>query len=150
MATYRAHLPKGFETLKTALKRGVRLVSLLNAGSAPERSLVQKLEDCSPESPCGSGACPICTREFRLWLLKEGLQVVEAGGPTVLSSEAGHTRYWTSASVIPADCRCPPGELHTFDLATKVKSLATAIGRSPLASGLVIGGFDISFNASHE
>lgn len=150
MSTYCTYLPAGFETLQTALARRDRLTSLLKKGGVPERRLARKLGECGRESPCNSGACPTCTREFRIGLLNEALPVIEAGGPRASSSRAGQTKYWTSASVIPANYRCLLGELHSFDLATKVKSLATTIARSPLASGLVIGGFDISLNASNE
>ena len=150
MSTYRTSLPAGFETLETAVARRESLASLLKEGEAPERRLARKLKECCRESPCNSGACPTCTREFRIWLLSEALPIIEAGGPRASSSHLGHTRYWTSVSVIPAGYRCAPGQLDGFDLAKKVKSLATAISRSSLASGLVIGGFDVSLNSTSD
>lgn len=148
MSTYRAYFPNGFEAPQTASERRSKLISLLQSGSTSEQTLAEKLNSCRHSSPCNSGACPVCTRKFRLWLLKEGLQVMEAGGPRASSSEHLDTKYWTSASIIPAEYRCAPGELGGFKLPTRVKSLAKVISRSSLASGIVIGGFDISLNTS--
>jgi hypothetical protein len=150
MSTYCPTLPAGFETLLTTLARKERLASLLKEGGVPEQRLARKLERCGRESPCNSGACAVCTREFRIWLLGEALPVIEVGGPRASSSNPGHTKYWTSASIIPAGYRCAPGELDGLELATKVKSLATAISRSSLASGVVIGGFDVSLNTTSD
>lgn len=150
MNTYCTSLPAGFETLETALTRKEKLASLLNEGGRAERRLARKLEQCGSESSCDSGACPICTRELRIGLLSEALPIIEAGGPRASSFKPGHTRYWTAASVIPAGYRCALGDLQAFELATKVKSMATVISRSSLASGIVIGGFDVSLNTTSD
>lgn len=146
--SYRTFLPHRFEAFATTKLNSTKLISLLSTGSETEKSLARRLARCRKEHPCGSGACPKCNRWFRIWLLRYGQQVIEGGGRQGGEPSARWTPYWSRASVIPRGMTAPEGQLHTIQLASKVKSVAKALSRSALVKSYVIGGADVSLNTT--
>ena len=133
--SYRAWLPRKFETQKEAVKRRDKLVATLAKGTGEDKTTARKLRRCKNKRRCQTEACPICMRPFRKWLLREGLMVLE------------ERRYWYACSIVPADLRKPIGELANFDLENYVKAVKKRLERSSgLKDALVIGGVDFSLN----
>jgi len=60
------------------------------------RRLIRKLKSCKPKRECGSGACPVCMRQYRRWHVSELLQTVPQGGVLLLFTYSPGKR-------IPAD-----------------------------------------------
>jgi hypothetical protein len=133
--SYRAWLPRNFESAKQALKHRDKLVAALKNGTADAKALARKLTGCSKDNRCGSEACPICMRKFRIGLLREGLMVIE------------ERRYWYACSIIPAGLSRPIGDLASFDLKKYREAVKKRLERSEELNGVVvIGGVDISLN----
>ena len=110
--TYKAFLPKGFETINETKLRTNRLALIVSELSP---TLCSRLRNCSAKNPCNSGACPKCLRRFRVWLLKHGLQIIERGGPPAGGDPSKNTRYWTAASIITHSLTAPIGGLSELE-----------------------------------
>ena len=132
--TYRAQLPKGFETRTEADERRLRLAGVLRQGNKAERLLANKLKRCDDDSRCHSGACPVCVGQFRVDLLREGEVVLE------------EFKDWVGASIVPAGFLFAPGKLGDFDPAAMAKMIGKRLERHFPDVPVVIGGVDISFN----
>ncbi len=104
--------PFGFETDAEAKERRAYKIHLLRGGNGQQRQLAAKLAQCQKGSRCNNGACDVCTRLFRLRLLRQ-LQPILASRP-----------LWTRASVVPADFLFAPGELANVDLDALREGLA--------------------------
>lgn len=133
--SYRALLPRKFETHQEAVKHRDKLVATLTKGTDEDKALAKNLRRCKRERRCQSEACPVCMRLFRKWLLREGLMVLE------------ERRCWYACSIVPAGLRKPVGELANFDLENYVEAVKKRLERSSdLKDALVIGGVDFSLN----
>lgn len=85
-------------------------------------------------SRCGSGACPVCNRAFRIRLAGE----VRRARPSAFEV--------LRISLIPASFRVESGGLADFDLRRWVLSRHRAIERALPPESLFAGGVDISLN----
>lgn len=133
--SYRAWLPEKFETHQEAVDRRDKLVATLAKGTAEDKALAKELKRCKKKKRCLSEACHICMRHYRIWLLRDGLMVLEG------------RKYWYACTIIPAGLRVPRGELASFDLKKHIEAVKKRLGRSPgLKDALVIGGVDFSLN----
>ena len=128
--------PEDFETPSQAKKRRAHKIRLSRRGNQPELRLAvaAKLEGCRKGNRCGSGACDVCLRLYRLRLFRQSSPVL-ASRP-----------HWTRASVIPAGFLVPLGELANVDLTALGKMIDKRLERSSLRRRMVIAGIDISLN----
>lgn len=132
--TYIAYLPEGFETQSQASERRGELITALRGRDQMAEALADELELCTTDERCELESCPECLRDFRIWLLREGLQIIEA------------QKHWFACSIVPKGFSVPPGELHTLDLERQIKRFRMQIARSDLKDALIIGGVDFSLN----
>lgn len=117
----------GFETLHQARERWQRDVALTrDIGHL-------RFRRCRQAQPCNSAACRLCMREFRVWLVSQGIEAFEHGG------------RMTAVSLVHADWRRDPGTLHTLDLEKLKRQARRHIERTGLRIA-AIGGIDVSFN----
>lgn len=122
-------LPR-FESEREAAQRSRDLLAML------KRRKVKglRLEDCYPDEPCNSAACPVCMRKFRRWVAASAANALNQGSRLI------------RASLIDHSDAVPPDTLNEFDLRTAKRRLSQRIKRTGLANCLVLGGFDFSFN----
>jgi hypothetical protein len=130
--------PDGFETHAQAVNRLVFRIHVLRGGNKTQQQLAGKLQRCQKGSRCNNGACNVCTRQFRLRLLRK-LQPILDSRP-----------HWTRASVVPADLLFVEGELATVDLNAIKNKIAKRLERWSLRNRIVIAGIDISLNAENN
>jgi hypothetical protein len=133
----------GFETHQTVMDRRSELVRILHGQGGACDDLARRLEQCRRRTPCCSGACPLCLRKYRRWLVDKGLPLSTAGR---IPLEVGGIPKAVASSCIPIWLRSPPGRLLSVDLGLAGNRLRKAISRSPLNDYAVLGGWDISFN----
>ena len=136
--TYKAHLPRGFETAKKVNERRVELVKILEKGGLDERRLAKELKKCRPGARCSSAACPNCVRSFRKEFLCEGEFVLESH------------RHWVRASIVPEGFRYEPGYLNQLDVEILSKAIRKRLERHLPHDPIVVGGFDVSFNTEEN
>ena len=105
---------------------------MLLGGNRQQRRLAAKLQRCRKGNRCNNGACNVCTRLFRLRLLRD-LQPILNLRP-----------HWTRASVVPADLVFGEGELANVDLYAIKAKIAKQLERWSLKDRIVIAGIDIS------
>ncbi len=109
-----------------------RIRSLLR--HAPDSLVIAKLSCCSSASPCHSEACPVCTRRFRMEILRSARDL----------SFGSHE--WVRVSVIPQNMRFAAGELSNLRLIATLKAIRRRTQRAGLGNRLLIGGLDLSWN----
>jgi hypothetical protein len=126
--------PDGFETRAQAVNRLAFRIHVLLGGNRQQRRLAAKLQRCRKGNGCNTGACNVCTRLFRLRLLRQ-LQPILDSRPN-----------WTRASVVPADLLFVEGELAEVDLNALKNKIAKRLERWSLRNRIVIAGIDISLN----
>jgi len=130
--------PKGFETYAEAKDRGAYKIHVLLGGNKQQRLLAAKLQRCQKGSRCKLGACNVCTRLFRLRLLRQ-LQSILDSRP-----------HWTRASVVTADLLFAEGELENVDLNALRRKISKRFERWSLRDRIVIAGIDISLNTENN
>ena len=126
--------PQGFETFADATKRRAQKIQILGRGNRDDQRLADKLERCRKGSRCGSAACDICLRLYRLRLLRQT--------SPILTSRLN----WTRASVVPDGFLVPLGELGNVHLKAVGEMIDKRLERSSLRRRIVIAGIDISLN----
>jgi hypothetical protein len=126
--------PDGFETQAQAMERCAYRIHVLLGGNRQQKLLAGKLRRCRKGNRCESGACNVCTRLFRLRLLRQ-LQPILDSRP-----------HWTRASVVPADLLFVEGELVNVDLNAFREKISKRLERWSLRNRIVIAGIDISLN----
>lgn len=124
----------GFETFTEAEARRAFKIEVLGGGNSDQRRLAEKLKRCRKGNRCGSGACDVCGRLFRLRLLQQLEPILRL------------RRHWTRASVVPADFLFAEGELANVDLNALRQKIAKRFERWSLRNQIVIAGIDISLN----
>ncbi len=71
-------MPK-FETASKAKReRKVRIADLRKADYEAALILADVLADCAPLEPCGSAACPVCFRGYRIAMIQKTLRMIAA------------------------------------------------------------------------
>jgi hypothetical protein len=131
-------LPIGFETQAQAMERRAYRIHVLLGGNKQQQRLAAKLQRCRKGNRCNNGACNVCTRQFRLRLLRK-LQPILDSRP-----------HWTRASVVPADLLFVEGELAAVDLNAIKNKIAKRLERWSLRNRIVIAGIDISLNTENN
>lgn len=128
-------LPPEFETFADAKTSRTQLIRRLAKLATPvSRALANQLAACRKESRCGSGACPVCNRAFRLRLASE-VQRVRPDAFEVIR-----------ISLIPESFRVEVFDLPAFDLHRWVSSRRRALQRALPSEALLVCGIDISLN----
>lgn len=124
-----------FETHSDAVKRRRNDIKALNRGPRRRHELAsEKLRLCS-EPSCGTEACRVCMRQFRLWWHGEAVKIM-------IQRPA-----WTRCSIVPSGMLIDYDDLATFDLAAEVKKIRKRLQRSSfLSARIVLGGVDVSLN----
>jgi hypothetical protein len=126
-----------FETFEDALRWRKVHRRKLKAGKKRHRRAARVLANCRSHR-CGSEACRVCMRDFRLWWVGEATKIMV------------QRPDWTRCSIIPMGLLVPYGRLHTFDLEAAIKRLRKRMQRSALRGRVVLGGLDISLNLENN
>lgn len=129
--------PANFESKAIAAKLRRKDEKCLQGGQKRQRRLADKLAQCRRGERCGSEACRVCKRRFRLRELKQ------VGAILAKMS-------LVRVSVIPAGMLIPLGQLHTADIGKIKNRVRKALERSAICSRTVFGGIDISLNAENN
>ena len=131
-------LPANFETFEQACDRRRALVRDLNRGGKPAQELARISSKCRIGSRCQSGACPVCERRHRKWLVKSALPIID------------QYPEWTCVSVVPEKLLVPLGQLAELNLNKIVETNRRRLQRSAVSDLPVIGGVDISHNTEEN
>jgi hypothetical protein len=123
------------ETFTDALKRRRADRRKLKLGSGRQRRVGRTLRRCRRHHRCGTEACRVCMREFRISWLGEAIKIM------------AQRPHWTRCSVITKDLLIPYKQLTNFDLDAAVKRLRKRLERSGVHDRLVLGALDVSLNA---
>lgn len=99
-----------------------------------QRRVALALKKCRPGHRCGTEACRVCMREFRLWWLGEAVKIMV------------QRPDWTRCSVITNGLLVSYGQLSKFDLTAAVKRIRKRLSRSGISDRIVLGGLDVSLN----
>jgi hypothetical protein len=108
--------PDGFETQAQAMDERAYRIHVLLGGNRQERRLAAKLRRCRKGTRCNNGAGNVCTRLFRLRLLRQSHPILDS------------RPNWTRALVVPADLLFVEGELANVDLNVHQKQNCQATG----------------------
>src|SRR3954466_6681785 len=127
-----------FETFNDAIKWRRVHRKKLKAGNQRQRRTARTLNGCRNHQRCGTEACRVCMRAFRVDWTGEAVKILL------------QRPDWTRCSVITKDLLIPYGRLAKFDLNAAIKRLRKRIQRSGLAGRVVIGGLDISLNLDNN
>ena len=122
------------ETFEDALQRRRLHRRKLELGNKRQRHAGKILRKCRRRHRCGTEACRICLREFRLWWLGEAIKVV------------AQRPEWTRCSVILDGLLVPYGNLQAFDVNIAVKRIRKRLERSSIRRRVVLGALDVSLN----
>ena len=120
--------PDGFETAKETKERriGLKRRHARYGGLVPP---------CRPGKRCGKDGCPVCSRNFRVNLLKSFFEL------------GMNEESLVSFNCITEHDEIPEGRLEEeFDLVGHVKMVTKRFERSSLTNHTVIAGLDLSFN----
>ncbi len=127
------------ESQREAVKQRDCYVSVLERlGTTNSLRLSRRLKNCSAGDPCGSGACPLCLREFRLGLL-DGFD-----------ADLNWYRFLSRVSVVPKGGRVGEGELEDFDLDRWVATVSKSLVRKGPDNSCAFFGVDASLNVGKE
>jgi hypothetical protein len=130
----RCHLGKRIrpmiETMKQAISRRKRHRRALERGNKRQRGVATSLRQCRPDHRCGTEACSVCMRDYRLWWLGEGAKIMV------------QRPYWTRASVVTQGLLVKHKKLRTFDLKRQIKRIQKQLQRN-LKERIVLGGLDV-------
>jgi hypothetical protein len=126
------------ESFEDALERRRIHRSKLRLGTKRQRRVARALSKCRRQSRCGTEACRVCLREFRLLWLGEAAKIMV------------QKPHWTRCSIIPAGLQVPYGALSTFDINSEIKCLRKRIQRSALSGRIVLGALDVSLNLENN
>jgi hypothetical protein len=112
----------------------------MHARDVPNAGLIaDRLNECSPQERCGSGACPWCGRAFQRFNVREGKRLLEAEAPGLIGISA------VSLVLAPLP---PEGALSQLS----IKSLQDGVKKVLRANGvkLALGGLDLSYNEHRD
>lgn len=99
-----------------------------------QRRIAGKLNNCRRHDRCGTEACRVCLRGFRINWLGEAIKIV------------ARRPCWTRCSIIAKSLLIPYGQLVQFDLGAAVKRIRKRLERSAIHGRIVLGGLDVSLN----
>jgi hypothetical protein len=122
------------ESFEDALERRRIHRRSLKRGRKRQRNVARALANCRRHHRCGTEACRVCMREFRLLWLGEAAKILV------------QKPRWTRCSIIAAGLQVRYGALSTFDLNSEIKRLRKRIQRSALRNRIVLGALDVSLN----
>jgi hypothetical protein len=122
------------ETIDKALQRRREHRRRLAHGNKGQRRVAKTLRQCSRHSRCGTEACAVCLRDFRLHWTGEAVRILL------------QRPSWTRCSIITKGLLVPYKQLSNFDLAGEIKRIRKRLERSTLHGRVVLGALDISLN----
>ena len=126
------------ETLEDAVRWRRDHRKKLKRGKKPQRRVARKLRQCRRSQRCGTEACRVCMREFRISWLGEAIKIIV------------QRPHWTRCSVITKGLLVPYNQLGNFDLDATVKRIRKRLERSAIRNRLVLGALDISLNVENN
>jgi len=106
----------------------------LKLGKKRQQRVGRTLGQCRRRCRCGTEACRVCLREFRIWWSGEAVKVL------------ARRPHWTRCSVITKGLLVPYARLANFDLDAEVKRIRKRLERSDIPDRLVLGALDVSLN----
>jgi len=124
--------------LEAQARRDGYVSVLLGHGTTNAQRLGRRLKECSTLRSCGSGACPLCLREYRLSLL-DGFE-----------ADLNWYRHLTRVSVVPKGGRVAAGKLKDFDLDKWVAAASKNLERKGPDRSWALFGVDVSWNVGKE
>ena len=128
-----AHSLVGFESPEKVEGDRRRLESLLREGNAAQQRLAEIIAPCRQGARCGSAACRVCGRRFRIHF-----------GGHLAELIANDYADWWAVSLVPADCIYPLGRLHEFDPNHFKDRIRKQLERSELADAAMVLGLDFA------
>ncbi|EMA9490370.1 TPA: hypothetical protein U5E00_004317 [Yersinia enterocolitica] len=124
----------GFETPEQARKeREFRIASLPRYARSRYKTLCTKLEECHPEYPCGSAACPECFRKHRLEMIGEVINLCKK------------RKMWRSLTIIFYQDAFSDDQLFQWRPDTLMARLRRWLKECGF-SAMVIGGFEMDYH----
>lgn len=127
-----------FESFDDALRWRRVHSKKLKAGNNRQRLAAGTLKKCRNRHRCGTEACRVCMRDFRIWWAGEAVKIML------------QRPDWTRCSIITKGLLIPYGQLSTFDLHAVIKRLRKRMQRSALHGRAVLGGLDVSLNIENN
>lgn len=106
----------------------------LGLGNKRQRRVARKLGKCCRHQRCGTEACRVCLREFRIAWAGEAIKIM------------ARRRHWTRCCIIPKGLLMPYAGLANFDLNAAVKRIRKRLERSAIRDRIVLGALDVSLN----
>jgi hypothetical protein len=122
------------ETFEDALERRRIHRRTLEGGNKRQRRVAKTLRQCSRHRRCGTEACAVCLRDFRLHWVSEAVRILI------------QRPSWTRCSIIPKGLLIQYKQLLNFDLDGEIKRIRKRLERSALHGRIVLGALDISLN----
>ncbi|WP_434171087.1 hypothetical protein AHYW_002432 [Providencia manganoxydans] len=133
LETFAKVLPN-FETAKKVRQeRELRIKKLTRYLSKKSQKLMNKLKNCHPEYPCGSAACPECTRKHRLEMTKEVMTI------------CSNLDEWKSVTLIFYQDAISNDDFWGFDLNKLKRRLRRWLNDCGFST-VVIGGYEMDFH----
>jgi hypothetical protein len=130
-----------FETEAWSVRlRDTIVRSLMRLGGAGARALAKKLKRCKVGKRCGSGACPICCREFRRWWVAAVLGLLEKADPRFQNGAL------IAVNLVRAGHQRAEDELLSLDLKKLIDVYRKRLRRAGFGDLVIVGGVDFSFN----
>jgi hypothetical protein len=106
----------------------------LKLGTKRQRRVARTLKKCRPRHRCGTEACRVCMREFRISWLGEAIKII------------AQRPHWTRCSIITRGLLVPYGQLPKFDLSAEIKRIRKRLERAEIRGRIVLGALDVSLN----
>ncbi|MGO9683625.1 MAG: hypothetical protein ACLPTZ_13750 [Beijerinckiaceae bacterium] len=126
------------ETFEDAIRWRKVHRKALKTATRRQRRAARPVIKCRRGHRCGTEACRVCMREFRLSWLGEAVKIMVQRAD------------WTRCSVITGSLLAPCGQLQKFDLAAAVKRIRKRLQRSTIRDRIVLGGLDVSLNVENN
>lgn len=117
------------EELRTKLVKRLRR---FGNGDLDALELIDQLGECAASTPCGSGACPFCSRSHQRWFVNS------------CSGLTNNMRRPAAVSLTPDFGACDWGDIGELDLAAIKRKAARALVAANVK--MALGGVDFSLN----
>ncbi|HYG87969.1 MAG TPA: hypothetical protein VD978_17065, partial [Azospirillum sp.] len=114
--------------------------SLTRVGGVEAKALAKRMARCKSGKRCGSGACPICCREFRRWWVAAVLGVLDKGDPRFQEGAL------IAVNLVNAQHQRAEDNLLSLDLKKLVDQYRKRLRRAGFEDLVIVGGVDFSFN----
>jgi hypothetical protein len=101
------------------------------------RALAKRLESCSCDRPCLSGACPGCGRLFQRWFVRKSKKFIR-------QHLATQNHALVVISLVPSDLLVQPGQLRELNIRNFVRTAKSKLKTAGV--DVALGGIDFSFN----